>query len=120
METSLKFWRRLGIVALIMAALAGVAIVCSLPPSSPLVMVSSNARFIGISAKCTFGTKHRYFFGGLVGRDHGWRGQWHYYTSWLRASTPALSTVVWVRLRDPAFASSTPAFLIPMTAGMAD
>jgi hypothetical protein len=42
------------------------------------------------------------------------------YESHLEMYTPDPSTVIWVGLRDPAFATMRPAFLVPMRAQTAD
>jgi hypothetical protein len=78
-------------------------------PSSPLVIVSSNANF-GISAKCTFGTNHVYYYGDSVDRilDPAIR-RWSDTNAYrIRLYSDQPSTVIWVRLDHPDYAKPPP------------
>lgn len=77
--------------------------------SSPLVTISSNAQF-GITATCTFGTNHVYYYGDPVDRvlDPIIRRGSNTNAYRLRVQTTEVTTVVWVRLENPSFANPPP------------
>src|SRR6266446_5748078 len=97
---TLRILRTGYVIVLLLAAAVVAYLLSSGPPSRPLVMLSSNARFVGISAKCTFGTNHVFHYGDsadhtvdlLIGRLS------EKYADRIQAYTTEPSTVLWVRM----------------------
>jgi hypothetical protein len=85
------------VVLLVLVAALTVCTVFMLSPSNRVVIISSNTNF-KISATCTFGTNHVYFYGNALELDPAIK-RWTDTNAYrLRYASTQAGTVIWVRL----------------------